>query len=237
MRRVRLPVVVDGRMVVRRRRWAREGRRWLCVEVSGGILVKGLELFALVVVEGILSKACVSPCVQQERAASLTGCRERQGERGEKRVRQEPHQVQVHCRETTDALLKDTYRRRGVVEVLGGGGVGMRGRQRSDAQRELVIGRRLRRRCEIRSVLRVVHFEAATLVLRPVSVFVALESPEAVGSPRADEQQQQQLNKTESASCRSGRVGIWSGSVQSGAASPIAAWRSAFKMEECEENW
>lgn len=52
--------------------------------MSGGILIEVLELFALVVVEGVLSKACVSPLVQQEKAASHTGCRMRHGKRGGK---------------------------------------------------------------------------------------------------------------------------------------------------------
>lgn len=81
-----LAIVVDDRVVIRRRRWARERRRRLCIEMSGGILIEVLELFALVVFKSVLSKACVSLVIQQANAASQMGCRTRHGKRGEKRV-------------------------------------------------------------------------------------------------------------------------------------------------------
>lgn len=151
---MRLAIVVDDSMVIRRRRWAWEGRRRLCVEMSGGILVEVLELFALVVVKGVLSKACVSLVIQQENAASQMGCRTRHGKRGEKAGSMKSRiKYKYSGNERRSRAAQMSYRRRGVVEILGSGRVGMRGCQRSDAQRELVKGRLLRRPCEIRSVL------------------------------------------------------------------------------------
>lgn len=57
---MRLSIVVDW-VVIRGRRRAEWSR--LCVEVCIGILVKVLELFALVVFEAVLSKENVSPPV------------------------------------------------------------------------------------------------------------------------------------------------------------------------------
>lgn len=77
---MRLAIVNDGMLgLAWRRRRARE-RSCLCGEVRSGILIEVLELLALEVVEGILSKECVSPrCSpldQQGMDASKVGCRE-----------------------------------------------------------------------------------------------------------------------------------------------------------------
>jgi hypothetical protein len=56
---------MDDRMLVWRRGWAREGRRG--VEL-GCVLIKVLELVTGIVIEGILSKRCVSHVSQQHEA-------------------------------------------------------------------------------------------------------------------------------------------------------------------------
>lgn len=133
--------------------------------MRGGILIKILELLAaLVVVESILSNECVSPLSSNnkwplvKRAAEETTGKTKADSEKERRIRIE---VQVlYFGKTARGCASGygfSYRRRCVVELLRGGGVGMRRRQRSDAQRELVIGRRVRRPSEEGSVLRVVH--------------------------------------------------------------------------------
>lgn len=129
------------------------------VEV-GGILVEVLELFALVVVKGILSKECVSPRLSNKgAAASKVGCRTSarggRGGQGEKRVQRAASSTST-LRNNTMWHAEDTHWRRRVVEVIRAGGVGVRGRQRRDAQRELMEGRLSRRPRKVRSV-RIIH--------------------------------------------------------------------------------
>lgn len=88
--RVRLTVVNDRMLLIRRGRWARKGRRRLWRVEVRGILIKVLELFALVVVKGVLSKECVSPRLSNKtrplvkRAAE--GVHGEHGEDGEKKA-------------------------------------------------------------------------------------------------------------------------------------------------------
>lgn len=56
---------MGDRMLIRRRRRPGEGSRWIEL---GCVLIEILELFAGVVVEGILSKRCVSHVRQQHEA-------------------------------------------------------------------------------------------------------------------------------------------------------------------------
>lgn len=73
--------VVDDRMLVWRRRGPRKGRRW--VEL-GCVLIKVLKLFAGVVIEGILSKRCVSHVSQQYEALVMWAAEEKEQDRPRK---------------------------------------------------------------------------------------------------------------------------------------------------------
>lgn len=128
----------------------RRGRTWkgrLCAELSGSVLIEALELIVLVVVETILSKKCVSPL-----AASNVGCA------AAMRVRLRAAScMRVDDNETSNTKWHHSYWRRCGIEVVGGGRVGVGGRQRRDAHGKLVVLRVLRRPREIGGVLRVVH--------------------------------------------------------------------------------
>lgn len=101
---LRLAIVVDGCgrvLMIRRRRGAREGCGRLCVEVCCSVLIEILELVALIMVKGVLSKACVSTGGLQS-AGSGTGQRDKGGL--EKKT--VPCTIQVHGEDSKETFYR-----------------------------------------------------------------------------------------------------------------------------------